>query len=278
MSALPTHKKSPAELAKLRESLAMALDDGPPVSPAGTAEPAARGIPQAPATPVTPAAIGTLLPAAQGPRTQRSLKRSERVAPPAPEPVVVVAAVPILEAPGGPVEHLAVPTEPVTAAHEPKQVRSLKRSERMGGPVSHSQPRPAPADSRLPGHRHSDEELAAIRRRAAMAAIAEGGFEIPEAASTPLIATGYVLALGGAAFPPLLKLLAWLMDSPAVGTVLSSGYHLLVPAALAALPVAAFIYVKKSLSRHHAAFILIIAMLALVFAVLHYIPELRYGA
>ena len=260
MSDLPRHKKSPAELAKLRESLGIPPDSG---SPADPAEPVA-------ATPPVD------LPTAHGPRTHHSLKRSERIEPPAPEPVIV-AQVPVLEAPGGAIEHLAVPAPETVATHEPKPIRSLKRSERMGGPVSLPQQRPAPVDSRLPGHRHSTDELLEIRRRSAVAAIAEGGYLPPQAATKPLLIAGYVLAIGGAAAPTLLKLLAKLTDSYTLGLALSGGYHLLLVGALAALPIAVFIYLKKTLSRHHAAFMAVTALFALIFATLHYFSQLLYG-
>jgi hypothetical protein len=263
MSALPQQKKSPEEIAKLRETLGIPVEAG-------------SSAPEAPEPAVAAPLADTPMPA-HPPRARHSLKRAERTVVLPPDPVVV-ATVPVLEAPEGGVEHLDVPAQPVPVPHAPKPIRSLKRSERMGGPVSPSQVRPVPAESRLPGHRHSDEELAEIRRRAAMAALAEGGHQLPEAAGVPLFVTGYVLAIGGAATPTALKLLAKLMDSYTLGTALGSGYHVLVAGALAALPVAAFIYLKKSLSRHHAAFIAIIAMFALIFAILHYIPQLRYAA
>jgi hypothetical protein len=158
-----------------------------------------------------------------------------------------------------------------------KQVRSLKRSERAGGPVTAHAPRPAPADSKLPEHRHSEEELAEIRHRSAVAALAEGGYQQPEAANTLVLTAGYLLAIGGAAAPTLLKLLAKLMTSYTMGQAMGGGYHLLVGCALAALPVAAFIYFKKTLSRHHAAFMTVIAAFSLVFATVHYFNQLQYA-
>lgn len=261
MSALPQHKKSPEELAKLRESLGIPTDAGPAEPPAVTA----TAVPE-------PVAAAPSLPAAHAPRTTHSLKRSER------SEAIRLEPVPVLEPPGGGIEHLAVPTQPLPSAHEARPVRSLKRSERLGGPVTASQPRPAPSNSTLPGHRHSDEELAEIRRRSAISAIAEGGYLPPQAAGTAMLAVAYVLAIGGAATPKLLQLLASLTDSHNLGLALGSGYHLVVGCAVLALPVAAYIFFKKSLSRHHSAFISIIVLFSLVFAVLHYFPQLRYGA
>lgn len=253
MSALPQHRKSPEELAKLRESLGIPPD-------AGGTDPAPEAPAPSPAIPPEPSH-----------RPRHSLKRSEWV-----EPLVV--PVPVLAAPGGGIEHLAIPAPIAAGVHEPKPVRSLKRSEREGGPFIPHEPLPAAADSKLPGHRHSDEEVAEIRRRSAIAAIAGGGFQLPQSARAPLLAAGYVLAIGGAAAPTLLTLLAQLRESYTLGDAMSGGYHLLVVGAVAALPVAAYIYFKKTQSRHHAAFITIIAVFALIFSLLHYFPLLRYGA
>ncbi len=245
MSALPQHRKSPEELAKLRESHGIPPEAGVPVIPS-------------PSTPLPE----------PGHRTQHSLKHSERV-----EPLVV--PVPVLAAPGGGIEHLPVPAAPPAGVLEAKPVRSLKRSERESRPHGS---RPAPAASKLPGNRHSEAQVAEIRRRSAIAAIAGGGFQLPQSARPPLLAVGYLLAIGGAAAPTLLKLLAGLRESYTLGGAMSGGYHLLVACSLAALSVAAYIYFKKTLSRHHAAFISIIAIFALVFSILHYLPQLQYGA
>jgi hypothetical protein len=253
MSALPQRKKTPAELAELRESLGIPIDAG--------SEPA----PQQPGP-------ATVLPT----QSQSPKKRPERPQAVPVEPVKV-AKVPVLDAPGKGVLQLPIEAEPPPPAHEPKPIRSLKRSERMSGPVMPTQPSPAMANSKLPGHRHSDEELAEIRRRSALAVIAEGGYLPPQAASTALLVVGYVLAIGGAATPKLLKFAAALTESYSLGLILSSGYHLLVGCALLSLPVAVFIFLKKTLSRHHAAFISIIALFSLVFAILHYFSQFQYG-
>ncbi|MEO0017611.1 MAG: hypothetical protein RLZZ522_894, partial [Verrucomicrobiota bacterium] len=248
MSALPQHKKSPEELAKLRETLGIPPEAGGPAPPS---LPLPLPLPEPEPEPGHP--------------THHSLKHVE--------PLVV--PVPVLAAPGGGIEHLAVPAEPPAVVLEAKPVRSLKRSEREIRP---HEARPAPAASKLPGHRHSEAEVAEIRRRSAIAAIAGGGFQLPQSARPPLLAAGYLLAIAGAAAPTLLKLLASLRESYTLGDAMSGGYHLLVACSLAALAVATYIYFKKTLSRHHAAFIAIIAVFALIFSILHYFPHLRYGA
>ncbi|MCF7674278.1 MAG: hypothetical protein K9N23_17935 [Akkermansiaceae bacterium] len=294
MSPLPQQKKTPAELAKLRESLGiLAAPETDSVAPEDTPPP----------TPV------------EHLRLHHSLKRSERVGVPVAAPAALGETVPHLDVPGSAetvphldvpgsaetvphldvpgsaetVPHLDVPGSAETVPHldapapaaqpshrGPQRIRSLKRSERQPPP---SRPRAAPpvASGKLPGYRHSAEELAEIRRRSAVEAIAEGGFELPASASKLLLGCGYLLSLGGAAAPTVLGLLAKLTDSYRLGMALDEGYHLLLAGCLTALPVAAYIALRKTQSRHHAAFITIIAFFALIFATLHYFPFLRHG-
>jgi amino acid permease len=44
-----------------------------------------------------------------------------------------------------------------------------------------------------------------------------------------------------------------------------------------ALLFAAFIYFKKPLSLHHAAFIAVMSLFVIVFGALYYFPQLRHG-
>lgn len=247
MSPLPQQKKTPEELAKLRESLGILATPGPGSDSAAPAE-------TPPPTPVDPL------------RIHPSLERSAQVGvPPAPA------------GPGEAAPHLDLPAPAALPAHQgPKPIRSLKRSERQPPP---SRPRAVPqaTSGKLPGFRHSSEELAEIRRRSAVEAIAEGGFEPPASAPKLLLGFGYLLSLGGAAAPTVLGLLAKLTESYQLGMALDEGYHLLLAGCLAALPVAAYIALKKTQSRHHAAFITLIAFFALVFSILHYFPFLRHG-
>lgn len=240
MSNLPRQKKSPEELARLRESLGMP----PPMeeSLATAAEPPH--------------------PAHQTPR------HPEWSEVPPGGPMIREEPVPHLEPPD---------SSRAATTHEPKPVRSLKRSERLA-PTDSPPPKATADHGKLPGHRHSDRELEEIRRRSAVAAIAEGGFELPQAASKPLLGLGYLLAIGGAAAPTLLRLFAKLTESYNMGKAFSEGYHLLLAACLAALPLAAYVALKKTQSRHHAAFIASIAFFALVFSVLHYFPSLKHGS
>jgi hypothetical protein len=269
MNPLPQRKKTPEEIAKLRESLGVPVDPALAGSDAGDFAPGPS--PEAEST----AATLEQAPPIQTPPTQHSLKRSERIpqlhAGPILEPVApVLSQIERLQTP----EPVA-PVSPVAVPHLPKPIRSLKRSEREAAPVKEAMAKPIPADSKLPVHRHSDQEIADIRRRDAVSVIAQGGFELPVLAPIPLLIIGYLLAIGGAAAPTLLDLISRLTDSYTMGNSFGGGYHLLTGCTLAALPIAAFIFIKKTLSRHHAAFITIIVFFALVFAVVHYLPLLR---
>lgn len=204
MSLLPQSKKSPEEIAKLRETLGVV---GPP-----PAEGALSAV----------APIST------------EEKAGDSALPPQP-----AAEVPA----------------PVTQA--PKIVRSLRKSEQ--GPVSPLPP--PPVDTKLPVHRHTDREIQEIRRREMLAARNQAGKLIPKPAHPGLIIPGYLLVIAAALgihFHDLQKEIA-------AGCVVG------------AMIVAAFIFFKRPLSVHHAAFITVAVLFVVVFGALHYFPQLRHG-
>lgn len=271
MNPLPQRKKSPEEIAKLRESLGI-----PPSSADADADADAEWPeplpPHGPNTRSADPPPDAMTPVDDGPphvRARppfRSFKRSERLPQPelevlreAPDPAAQPSLLP------------RVPVIPVAASRQAKPLRSLKQSAPTPAPVA------AAPDSKLPVHRHSEQELAETRRRDALAVISQGAFHIPCAAHPSLLAIGYVLAIGGAATPFLLDQLSGLTGSYMLGMACSQGYHVLTASTLAALPIAGFIFFSKTLSRHHAAFIAVIVFFALVFAVLHYLPLLRHA-
>jgi hypothetical protein len=252
MNSLPQRKKSAEEIAKLRESLGIpgqepgevVLSAEPRPSPA-TAE---ITLPQ----PVAAKPLVEPVPVVHEPKEVRSLKRSERVPvlhsddaepveklPPAPAPV-----------------ELAVAPQP--AAHTPKIVRSLRKSEQ--GPVQppHAEFRP---DSNLPAHRHNDEEISRIRRMEVIAAMAPQEKPPVLAAHLALVIAGYLLAALSACG-------VWLFDFPLPASTACAGVVLLI---------AVFILIRKPLSRHHAAFLLVAVMFLIVFGALHYFPQLQHG-
>lgn len=268
MSLLPQRKKSAEEIAKLRESLGI---PGSPV-PEPEAAPAAAEIPAEPV-------IDTILPdshqavlvhppeaiplhppeapaiPATGPKPVHSLKRSERA--------------PILhdeeeeEEDFDAASHASGPEPlPLQAAHRlPKPVRSLKKSEQT--PVLTVLPiaEPTPS-SKIPFHRHSDKEIEEIRRREALALL---NVQKPNpklaAAHFAILIPGYVLALTGASC-----FLFHEVTAPVTGACEA-----------AALLIAGFIFLRRPISRHHGAFIAVIALLVIVFGAIHFFPQLQHA-
>lgn len=149
---------------------------------------------------------------------------------------------------------------PAPAPHLPKPVRSLRKSEQV--PVHASTRANSKADSKLPFHRHSDEEIAAIRRREMFAMMAPPAPN-PKLAAAHLVILipGYLLAVSGASC-------FFFYEFPMAATA---------ACVAAALLVAAFIFLRRPLSRHHAGFIAVIALFVLVFGALHYFPQLRHA-
>ena len=254
MSLLPQRKKSADEIAKLRESFgipgeAAVVEESPvtepePISAVISKPPAeipkAEVLSEAPA-PKAPVAEKAIPEPHHPPRPVRSLKRSERD-------------------PEAAVDEPVATEEPVIAnAHQPKPVRSLRKSERM--PVAPADIHTPPAGSALPVHRHNDQELNELRRKAAITMQSPAVHYAMIRAHKALVIPGYLFALGGA--------VCFYYYELSIG--ITAG------CVAAALLVAGFIFVKKPLSRHHAAFISVIALFVIVFGALHYFPQLRHG-
>jgi hypothetical protein len=269
MSLLPQHKKSADEIAKLRESLGIVAP--PPEVEETAAEilviDAARESEtggQVPTAKLVEIPVANHLPhhpvdESQQLKEVNPFQRAERI------PVLAVEE-------NGPPPHGAHPPEaetihvptpaaqPVPAHHGPKVVRSLRKSEQV--PLAPVQP-PAP-DSRLPIHRHSDKELNEIRRHDALATLAPWVHPQALTAHVALVVPGYLFAIAGAVcfyFYDVEKQEMWVTAGCA---------------AVACL-IAAFIFFKKPLSRHHAAFIGVMALFVIVFGALYYFPQLRHG-
>lgn len=264
MSLLPQRKKSAEEIAKLRESLGVPGAQQEVVADPMAEEPESLADVEEevetivathheatvvhasePSTPLStlPAPVGN-----HGAKPVHSLKRSERM------PVLPVdEVVAEIEAP-------APAPAPAPVPQVPKIVRSLKKSEQ--GPVLAVTPKEPTATSRLPYHRHTDKELNEIRRRDALAMM---GNAVPNpklaSAHPAIIIPGYVFVAAGA---------------------LSFYYYefsIMVTAGLAAaaLACAAFIFISRPISRHHAAFIAVFTLFVIVFGALHYFPQLRHA-
>lgn len=244
MSLLPQRKKSPEEIAKLREDLGIptSLPAEPQATPPDppTITPAAQGPELHPSLAETPRPA----PAHRAPKPVHSLKRSERIptVPPA-EPT--------------PTPQDAADLAPVTLSLKP--VRSLKKSEQ----AAHwfTPPATPPPDSNLPYHRHSEQEIQEIRRREALAMLPPAVNPKRVAAHPALLVPGYLLALAGAVA------IHFYQQPLAVSA----------PFAAASLLIAVFIAYNNPISRHHAAFIAVISLFVIVFGALHYFPQLRHG-
>ncbi len=148
------------------------------------------------------------------------------------------------------------PEPPPPAAAEPvKPVRSLRKSDEAIPRLE------SPPDSNLPHQRHSQEEIEAIRRREALAVMNTPPNRRLFPAHPALVAPGYLataIATAG----------IWFYQFPLWATALC---------ALAAFGVAGALFMRHPVSRHHAAFIAVLALLLLVFASLYYFPQLRHA-
>ncbi len=156
-----------------------------------------------------------------------------------------------------PAPHPAPPPAAPSPPSGPKAVHTLRKSEPVLLPAE-SQSIPSP-HSNLPSHRHSDAELQEIRRREALAML------------TPIANPKR------AAVHPALLIPGYLCSPAAAIACVSYQVPLAITAPVVAvsLLVAVFIFFKKPVSRHHAAFIAVISLFVIVFGALHYFPQLR---
>ena len=171
---------------------------------------------------------------------------------------VILDGTPVVPHPPNPPENPILPaSSPLPVAPSLKPVRSLRKSEQLPLPVAHQ---PPPADSKLPRQRHNDEELQRIRHQEAIA-LAAKQVEPPRlTAHMAIIIAGYLFAIAGAVCYYYYQL------------------QMAIPAACVAggFLIAAFIFFYRPLSRHHAAFIAVIALFVSVFGALYYFPQLSF--
>jgi hypothetical protein len=222
MSLLPQRKKSPEEIAKLRESLGIAAP--PPGAP--------EEMPL------------QTEPTTAAPKSVHSLKKSERI-----------PALPL----DGPGPASPVASKPPITAPLPRPVRSLRKSEQTPViPVLIPEPS---LDSKIPVHRHSDRELNELRRREALAMMTPAANPRLSIAHPALLAPGYLFALAGA-------VCFYFYQLPLATTA---------ACVAAAMIFAVFIFLRRPISRHHAAFIAVLTLFVAIFAALHYFPQLRHA-
>lgn len=291
--SLPQRKKSAEEIAKLRESLGIpgqppteetSPAESPPTEaaaevkavetveaeaepePAAKAEPDKKPAPAAkketiPAEPASAPVEKLLaepildpLPIAEAPapRVVRSLRRSERI------PVLPVEDEDADTSTAIAREDGKLPGKTVLPALQvARPVRSLRKSEQA--PITEL-PEPPP-DSKLPVHRHSGQELGEIRRREAIAALSPQAPPKPMVAHLAVVIPGYLAAIAGGLCFKYYEL-SIQVTATCVGI---------------ALLLAAFIFIKRPLSRHHAAFIAVMTLFVIVFGALYYFPQLQHG-
>jgi hypothetical protein len=252
MSLLPQRKKSPEELAKLRETLGIpgaAADlpqpsepTAPPAAPAPASEHVETIVPAIHQAAVLgnddplPLQAEPAAPVA-GPKPIHSFKRSER------SPAAAAAAV-------------ATPVAAVSRAAKP--VRSLRKSEHLPPAAPHPE---SPPDSRLPHQRHSDREIEDIRRREVLSMM--------NAAPNPRLFPAHpAFIIPGYVFPPAAAAGIWFYQFPIAAT---AGF------AVVSLAIAGGILWRRPISRHHAAFIAVLAVFLIVFSALYYFPHLRHA-
>jgi hypothetical protein len=202
-------------------------------------------------SPAVLAPIPVALP--QEPKPVRSLKRSERI-----------SVLPI--EPEGPLPRQAqqieaqLPTRsPLPVAQGLKSVRSLRKSEQA--PLTAPAKSPPP-DSPLPVQRHNADQIQELRRQEAISLIAPHKEPPTLTAHWALIVPGYLCAIAGG--------VCWYFYE----------LRIEIPGACVACAwlIAAFIFFARPFSRHHAAFIAVIALFVTVFGALYYFPQLKHGA
>ncbi len=270
---LPQRRKSAEEIAKLRESLGVPGDSGeePEAAP-----PAAVGF-TPPSEPELKAAVAPLPTVA-------------RVSAVDPTPSSVVVGKPAEEGLAFQEEEPEPEEVPkVLSVQAPKLVRSLRKSEQA--PVVLRAPDPADKVVRvdapaIPQQRHSDRELAEMRRIQAAPPDRSISHLRHLAVPWPLIALGYVLPVAGGLFawladwtpgvPPMDFPAEWMADLSRQPWLGKAGFGLLCGLCGLGLIFAGGMALKKPRSRHHAGFITIIAVLILAFGIIHHFAP-TYG-
>jgi len=247
MSLLPQRKKSAEELAKLRETLGI---PGAAAETKETPEPSAP----APRTDHVETIVPAIHQAAVVEDGDPLHLQTEPAAPVAgPKPVHSFKRSERMPAPAA----APVPT-PVAASRGAKPVRSLRKSEQLAPAAPHPE---SPPDSRLPHQRHSDREIEEIRRREVLSMM--------NAAPNPRLFPAHpAMIIPGYLFPPAAAAGIWFYQ-----------IHIAATAVLAilSLAIAGLILWRKPISRHHAAFIAVLAVFLIVFSALYYFPQLRHA-
>ncbi|MEK7950497.1 hypothetical protein [Luteolibacter soli] len=164
--------------------------------------------------------------------------------------------------------------EAVKSVTPARQVRSLRKSEQKPAEFSAVQTK-----NGIPVRRHDDRELMEIRRVQATPPDKSIAYIQQLGAPWPLVVLGYLFPFIGAAcglfaaFSPKVPepdlQYQWLMDLSRAPWLDKAGFGLLVACCAIGLIFAAWFALKKPRSRHHAGFIVIFAVIIVVFGLIH---------
>ncbi|WP_411827995.1 hypothetical protein [Luteolibacter sp. AS25] len=238
---IPDKKKTPEEIAALREELGIPDEmPRPPLS-------ASRPLPAHSET-SSPAELPRPAPIQPAP-----------VTPPEPDPRELLPKTELRD----PVVHLGVPAAPTSEdAYKPAPVyHSLRKHELPLAPAPETTHK-----TELPTQRHDPRSIAQIRKREELGKLNQPSID-PVAQLRKI--TAHPVLLGGTYLLSLIpSLLAY------------RGVHFITPLCLLALcsALALYIFLKKKRSRHHAAILAIIILMTLAFGGLHYAPLFNYGS
>jgi hypothetical protein len=233
---LPQRRKSAEEIAKLRESLGIPGEEQEESEPANDAVDS---------------------PVIEVPSDPSGRVQDE-------EPVAATATLKVSEKEET-AEQRAVPA---------RRVRSLRKSEQKPAELSQVETK-----NGIPVRRHDERELQEIRRIQATPPEKSIAYIQHLAAPWPLVVLGYLFPMVGAAcglfatFSPKITepdlQYQWLIDLSRAPWLDKAGFAALTACCAIGLAFAAWFALKKPRSRHHAGFIVIIAVLIAVFGLIH---------
>jgi hypothetical protein len=201
------------------------------------------------------------LPGASPPEVNPPVQREIRSAP-APQstpdavPPIAAQQQPVILAPSN--NSLPQPID-LPEPREPKPVKSLRKSEQKIPP--RARPSSEIANSKIPVRRRSDQELNEFRRREALSNLAPKPNPQSLVAHLAIIIPAYLFV-----FASVIGCFGYDIEMWIVASLLA-----------VALVIAAFIFVKKPLSRYHAAFIAVSSLFVIIFGTFHYFPHLLNG-
>ncbi|BCX50280.1 hypothetical protein HAHE_41880 [Haloferula helveola] len=284
MSPLPERRKTPEELAALRESLGISADGPPPGAPGVRREEPAE---EEGAADELKAAVFEKAPVPSAEEQQIELareslpaKQEKPVEEPTPEPEAVE------EPPASEAVTERSAKEPTVPLKAPKAVGTHSLRKSRGLVVDQPKQVRHREDGSLPVRRHTDEELTRLRRIEAPANEAPAMYLAKQTAPLPVVLLLYGLALIGVSVgvldllwiskSPIMDLpFGWLQEFAAAEWRTRAVFITLAATAGILLLGAAWISLLKKLSMHHAGFLTIIAVLVLVFGTLYFFPELH---